>query len=337
MFRKLTPEYGFDYKSLESRFSELAVALTDVEREFDREAQRKRLEDEGYGIEKLSPHVDSMEVSLLTTDASIAKKELRFHCLWALHAVALNAVFDCKQHHDVLVGQEKVPYRDLKYDSIIEVGEYKPYMDMDHRSDSLRVQHELGFLMESMKSLNKIDYLLVDGSLYTTGFNLKSRLNSGYPEHKKAVEAYKQLLESGKAVGLVEDSHSIDVSSKLGLNMTNLLFFDLVLDPLEYVVDSKSDGINACYVKLPSKQVPYLPSKSSTPFTVRWEFTQKNYVKYLEKLAGMWTLETDLVHSQLYPVRVADYLTRKIKVGGILDNLVKEHNLELKHREQREG
>jgi len=37
----------------------------------------------------------------------------------------------------------------------------------------------------------------------------------------------------------------------------------------------------------------------------------------------------------VYPMRIADYLTRKIKVGGILSAFALDHALELEHRNLR--
>jgi len=62
----------------------------------------------------------------------------------------------------------------------------------------------------------------------------------------------------------------------------------------------------------------------------------ENFKEDLEKLAGMWTMERDLLHTQIYPLRMSDYLTRKLKVSGVLEKIIAENNLQLKYRDSRD-
>ncbi len=49
----------------------------------------------------------------------------------------------------------------------------------------------------------------------------------------------------------------------------------------------------------------------------------------------MWALEDDILHPQIYPMRITDYLTRKINAGGILEKAASENNMLLQYRELR--
>jgi hypothetical protein len=114
--------------------------------------------------------------------------------------------------------------------------------------------------------------------------------------------------------------------------MTDLLLCEIALNPNEYV--EVDELVCVRYLKLAGKKVEYQQSLTSD-LTVRWEFTEKAG-DYMQALAYMWSLETDILHPQIYPLRAADYLTRKIKVSGILDEVVSAKNLKLKNRERRD-
>ena len=298
---------------------------------------REKLSAAGFKFNSLNPK--PRKSRFLAADSSFAVKELRYHALWAAHAAALHALYDGSMHHDALVGHGALPYTGLLYSSYVVAGEFIPYSDLDVRGNSIRVEFEFDSLMKALGELDseglKPDFILVDGSLYTNLRNLEGR-ESVYEEHARASASFRRVLASGRVVGMVEDSHATDLSRELGFNFTNMLLFDLSLKPGEYVVDLR-DGISICYVKLPPKRLPYLAAGESRPLTVRWEFNYPGFEGDLDLLAGVWLREDDLLHPQLYPVRIADYLTRGIRVSGLLDRVAAERNLELRHRELREA
>jgi hypothetical protein len=182
-----------------------------------------------------------------------------------------------------------------------------------------------------------VDYVLVDGSLQTTVRRLKDEVKmSKFPEHAKALNLHNELLAAGKVVGLVEDSHSCDLSKAVGLDVTNAALMDVILSDNEYVV-FKKDGINVCHLKLPSKPLNYTHERRSSPIVVRWEFSYDDFEGDLRNLAALWLREDDIFHTQIYPMRVTDYLTRRLKVGGMLDSLIAESGLEPLYRDMREA
>ncbi|MFH0861410.1 MAG: DNA double-strand break repair nuclease NurA [Candidatus Altiarchaeota archaeon] len=298
---------------------------------------RGRLSDRGYGFRTLKP--EGANARILAADCAIAYRELRYHAIWAAHAVAIACTFDGKPHPDTLVGNGALPYGDLEHSSYVGAGEFIPYADLDVRGNSARVAFEssstLNAHRESVSEGKRPDIVLVDGSLYTNLMNLR-KIDPIYPENADAISAYKGVLDIGKVVGMVEDSHATDLSRELGYDYTNMLLFDVALEPGEYLVDGR-EGINICHMKLPGKPLPHLPAGTSRPLTVRWEFNYGGFEDDLRRLACMWLREDDVLHPQLYPLRIADYLTRKIKAGGILDEVVGVRGLALKHRELREG
>jgi len=133
----------------------------------------------------------------------------------------------------------------------------------------------------------------------------------------------------------VEDSASISIARALKTKLTDLAVFDLALKENEFIVQ-EVDGVNVCYIKLPAKNLSYTPSRKSEPLVVKWEFAYPNFIPDLENLAAIWAREDDLLHPQLYPVRIADYLTRRVKAAGILDTFVKDNDMEPRHRDMRE-
>lgn len=321
--RKLSPNLEFDLESLRERI----LNLTPAREDFNPKQLRNRIE-ENYGIERIKPRLEG-EAGFLSVDSSIVCKELRYKALWATHSISLYGVFDGKMHPDSLAGGSTL-YGNLMYDSTLNLGEFIPYRQIEERKDILRIKEELQSFLNSaqeIKSSGKaLDYLLMDGSLNTV-FNKISR-------DETLLCNYQELLTQGKVIGMVEDSASIDITTKLGLGMTNLALFDMILDEGEYIIDRK-DSISVCYIKLPSKKLSY-STKKSLPLVVRWEFAYPEFYRDLELLVGIWLQEEDLFHPQLYSLRIADYLTRKAKVSGILDQLVKGLGLELKYRDRRE-
>ncbi len=332
--RPLDPDFKADYNLLQSRIQSLNLE----EREkIDPQGLRDKLTSSGFKFGSINP--SARESTYLTVDCSVASRELRYHALWAVHAAAVYARYDGGDHVDPLAGRGTLPYTDLLYSTYMDVGRFIPYSDLDSRRNSMRVAFEFDSLMKAYGELAadgvEPDYLLVDGSLYTNLQNLGNKKGS-YAEHADASSAFNRVLDTGKAVGLVEDSHATDLSRDLGYNFTNMLLFDIALKPGEYVSDVR-DNISICYVKLPSKKLPSNPSGISMPLTVRWEFTGGGWEKDIDCIAGAWLSEFELIHPQLYPVRMADHLTRRVSVGGVLDRIVSDRGLELRYRELREG
>jgi len=334
--RKLDLDFEFDSETIEEKISRLSNDFKPAS--FNKEVLRKKLVDLGYDINNLTTS-DISQKSILVVDSSFIEKELQFHCLWALHSVALYSKFDNTHHKDPIVGHGTIMYKDLMYDSFIDVGNIIPYDQIETRGGLIRMTEEYEFLIRNYELLKKegidTDYLIIDGSLYTNISHIKTDPHK-FPEHTSALKAHEALIKTGRAIGMVEDSHSIDISKQIGINTTNIFLFDLILNPNEYVVDKKED-INICYIKLPSKKLSYTESRKSNPITVRWEFSFPNFEKDLKNLVGMWLLEDDLLHSQIYPVRITDYLTRKIKLSGLLEEIIKKVNLAPKFRDMREG
>ncbi|MFH1403567.1 MAG: DNA double-strand break repair nuclease NurA [Candidatus Altiarchaeota archaeon] len=329
--RELRPDFSLDESVLKSK-SALIEGL-DSHRNLDRGEIRRKVEGSGGDFKRISINDDAGVIRMLACDSSMIKRELRYHALWGLHTVVVYAEYDGGENSDPLVGEGTLPYRELKYESYVDFGVFIPYSDIEERANALRVAREYSALLEVKDGLDA-DILLVDGSLYTNTANLQLRDNGS--ENSDAVDASRRLLSEKRVVGMVEDSHATDLSRSLGFNCTNTLLFDIALDPMEYVVD-KRQGINVCYLKLPGKRMESLPSGESAPMTVRWEFNYDNFQEDLESLVSVWINDRDHIHPQVYPIRIADYLTRRIKVSGLVDRVVEENNLELRYRDSREG
>lgn len=322
----LGPRFRFDYDALEKKIGEISKELKG--RNFDRDGLREKILRD-YEIEKLKASRSKNEVRFLAVDSSTAKIELRYDALWGVHVVVLSAVFDSREHRDP-IADGRIFYRDLMYDSHIDLGIFKPYSRIDDRLEFIRIQKEFS-LINSCDI--EADIFLIDGSLYTIMRKFNLREMRGIKEYDDSLRAYNSLLRK-RTVGMVEDSHSTDFSRRFGIELTNLSLFDLILEENEYVVENR-DGIWICYIKLPSKKLSY-KLKRSRPLTVRWEFSYPEFRRDLENLVYIWSLEDDILHPQIYPLRIADYLTRRIRISGILERLVRENDLELRYRERRE-
>jgi hypothetical protein len=332
---RLTADFRFDAAPIEEKLKRIAGEL--AKKDYDAEAFREKVISAGFTIKRLSP-ILKKKSSFLAVDSSIVKKELRQHALWATHCVVLYSEFDGKAHQDPLA-QGLVSYGNLMYDSYLDLGVFSPYRHIESRANSLRVANEYASLILSYKrsGLSNVDYFLVDGSLQTTVRRLKDEVRmSKFPEHSKALNLHNELLSVGKVIGLVEDSHSCDLSKKIGLEVTNSTLMDIILADNEYVA-FKKDDINVCHLKLPAKALNYTHSRKSSHIVVRWEFSYDDYEADLGNLAALWAKEDDIFHTQIYPMRVTDYLTRRLKVGGMLDSLIEESGLEPLYRDMREA
>ncbi|MBD3387863.1 MAG: hypothetical protein GF416_02335 [Candidatus Altiarchaeales archaeon] len=305
--------------------------------ELDVSELRNRLETGGFKFEDLRV-TPSPGASLLAVDSSFSMRELSYHAIWATHAVALYGEYDGGENDDILVGHGSIPYGNLLYSSYLEAGEFIPYSEVDSRGNAARVSFEFSSLKRAYGELEssglKPDFILVDGSLYTNLRNIRAK-DGVFPECEAALRSFGEVLGMERVVGMVEDSHATDLSRDLGYNFTNMLLFEIALEPGEYVVDER-EGISICYVKMPSKPLPFSAAGSSKPLTVRWEFNYPGFRDDLGLLAGIWMSESDILHPQIYMLRTADYLTRKIRVQGLLERIVSEKGLGLKYREQRE-
>ncbi|MFH1788254.1 MAG: hypothetical protein ABH834_02590 [Candidatus Altiarchaeota archaeon] len=327
--RPLTPEFKLEFDSLSERLASLSGELSHVK--VDASSLRSMLSSGGFEIMQTECVPPGEGKSFLCADSSYGRLDARYHSIYCVHCVCLHAAYSESPKQDFLVGQGTINYDKLSYESIIDVGAMKPYSDVDARVNLIRLDAELSLLASSKASIGDADYLIVDGSLSTIKKELSS--SKDYPEHAAASKAYDDLCAL-KAASMVEDSHATDVSSAIGLEITNLHLFDLALKPLEYIV-KKEDGINTVYVKLPAKKVCYAPGERSVPFTVRWEFSYGGFEEDLASLVGAWALEDDLLHPQVYPMRIADYLTRRVKVNGILEEFALSNNLEGMYRARR--
>ena len=303
------------------------LAATDL----DASALREELTSSGLSIQNTLLNAPESSRSFLCADSSYAKRDVRYHFLYCLHTVVVKAVFALPPEKDVLVGQGTVYYNKLSYESWLDAGLIKPCSDVDARLNLLRLSSEMASLASLKGKIGDIDYIIVDGSLSTIKKELST--SKGHPEHGKALKAFDALMDLN-ALSMVEDSHATDVSSALSLTITNLHLFDVALKPGEYV-SKEDDGIHVVYVKLPAKKVCYAPGDESLPFTVRWEFSYKEFEDDLSYLVGAWMCEDDLLHPQIYPVRIADYLTRKVKANGVLAQFAQKHGLEDKYRNRR--
>lgn len=333
--KSLSPEYGIDSGELSRALSRLSGQIEAPS--INVGEVRSGLELKGFCFEKIPLRRPSEKSSFLCVDSSFIGRNLRFHGLWGIHCVCLHAVFAAAPVKDYLVGQGSVMYENLLYDSVVEFGVFKPYSDVDVRINLLRIGFELSFLLECKRRLASegrgVDFLVLDGSLKAIESDIGGREN--YAEYSRAFSSL-NALSGEKVVAMVEDSHASDLSAKAGFNFTNVQLFDLILEPGEFVV-AESGGVHVAYVKLASKSLCHTPERKSEPFTVRWEFNYPDFRKDLEYLVGVWSEEDDLMHPQIYPLRITDYLTRKISVGAILDEHIKEKNLSRMFRDSRTG
>ncbi len=335
--KKLTSNFVFDSYILNKKILELG-------KDFDeRNVDRKNLRDKvlsGFQVNRLIPEISRREIKFLSVDSSTVKKELRYCAIFGIHCIALYARFDGNLHKDPLLGGDEIIYGNMMYESFIDIESIKPYRKIEPRSNLMRISAEYNSVVNSYKNLKSggvnPDRILIDGSLYTTLNSLKGVYAEKYPEYNSALEANEKLLKTGKVIAMVEDSHSTDIARKLNLNMTNLMLFEITLEPNEYVVEAK-DGIYICYVKFPVKKLSYLPSRRSNPIVVRWEFSYPDFEDDLKNLIAVWCMENDLLHPQLYPLRLADHLTRRIKIGGILEQFISDKGLDLQYRDMREA
>ncbi|MFC2163118.1 hypothetical protein ACFLRF_05505 [Candidatus Altiarchaeota archaeon] len=334
--QRIEPGFRFDEKTVNDKIESLEGL--DAVDEHDRDTLRKALAGKGLQIRSLHPAKPLNDLHFLAQDASMIKREMRYHALWAFHGISVSCVYDGLMHKDMLVGQGMQPYGSLMYSSELDLGVFRPYSDLDERLNSLRVGKELGMMLDtSDKSLElegKPLFYLIDGSL-ATSLKHNGSVN-GATEHEMAKEAIAGILARDRVVGMVEDSHATDISRIMGYEMTNMMMFEIALEPGEYVAQ-KADGISVCYIKLPSKEMESMPAGVSPPLTVRWEFNYEGFEDDLNNLAHIWIEEADILHPQLYPVRIADYLTRRVKVAGLLDLTVKKKELLPQYRKLRQG
>jgi len=302
---------------------------------------RALLESFGYRIQNIPDGDDTKppESAFLAADASSGTLELRHKALWAVHAVSVYAQYDGEDHPDSMAGHGTLPYKGLRYDNRLQMGQFTPYADIDSRGAQKRIIGECGLLADSYAALAEegLDpgHILYDGSLASTKKAIK-RADKTYPETAEAKETLDGVLALPDPIGLVEDSHATDISASMGLNITNSHLFEMSLSPGEYVL-VEDEGIKVCYVCLPSKGLAYLPSGESCPLVARWEFAGPDPEASLALLFGIWGAEDDLLHPQTYPLRMADYLTRRIRVHGVLKACQEHHGLAPKYRDLRQG
>jgi len=311
---------------MESKLKSLASNLKQVDTGLDAEALRSRFLSEGHKINSLKLPAEVKPFSLACCDSSVARRELRHHILWGAHAVCVRGTFDGAANPDGLTGRGTTPYAGLEYESAAEFGQLEPADDLDGRLAAARIALEYEMLAQCAGGS---DYLLVDGSLVES----RARLEGEYPEYERARRAWSKLSRL-KVVGLVEDSRGRSVSKKLGLNTTDTQLFDLILRPLEYA-SFDDEGCGIFYLKLAAKKLLHTPGTASPPLTVRWEFALPESADALALFAAAWQAEDDVLHPQHYPMRAADYLTRKLKVGGVLADFAGSEGLEDAFRNQR--
>lgn len=314
-------------EEIRKKASALASSLKPAD--FDIDRWRGMLESE-FKIRRLGVS-QTGDAGFIASDSSLAVQNLRYHALWGLHCVSLYGLYNGRSNPDPLVGNGLIHYNRLMYESRVDFGSFNPYWMLEQQANHLRIAMEYSALArdcESMKdSGHAVDYLLVDGSLKTNSESLSDKTN--LPTVSAAVDAQEKLLKAGRVVSMAEDSHASDIARKFGLNMSNLMLFHLTLSEGEYIVDG--GRFNVCYVKLPGKRLSYT-SDICMPTTVRWEFPYPDFELDLNKLASIWLREDDLLHSQLYPLRIADYLTRRISAAGLLKEALEEANPEPEFR-----
>ncbi|MDD5111774.1 MAG: hypothetical protein PHG85_04470 [Candidatus Altiarchaeota archaeon] len=330
--KSLGMEYRPPADDIERRVADLVSQLEVGD--FDRDAFRG-IVNKDFGIKPVSPGTPP-SISLLAADSSTASHNLRYSALWSIHCVCLYALFNGHGNEDPLVGHGAIPYGSVLYDSSADVGSFDPYWMLEQQMGCIRIAREYNDLAENAGRLARegvpVDIALVDGSLSTNSENISFKPD--LKASRSAIAAEERLLSLGRVVSMAEDSHASDIARRMGLNMSNLMLFHLVLDANEYVVER--GRFNVCYVKLPGKKVRYL-GDVCPPVTTRWEFSYPGFERDLSALAGIWMAEDDIIHPQVYPLRIADYLTRRLKAGGIIDKVVREMQPDLAFREMRES
>jgi hypothetical protein len=330
--KNLDVQFQPPFEEIKSRISDM-VSCLDV-RDFDREFWRRKVSQE-YPIRNI--HIGTPgRTGFICADSSVSLQNIRYHAMWSIHCISLYGLFNGRDNEDPLVGYGSIPYEGLLYESSVDVGLFNQYWMVDQQMNYLRIAREYASIVRDYSSSIglglPVDVALVDGSLSTNLENLSFKAD--FPSRQAALDAQEQLLALPKVVSMAEDSHASDIARRLGLEMSNLMLFNLVLEEGEYVV---AEGrFNVCYVNLPGKNLSYLGGRSS-PLTVRWEFSHPSFGEDLDKLVSIWLKEDDLLHSQLYPLRIADYLTRKIRINGLLDEVIADAHPELEFRDLRES
>ena len=162
--KELTPDFDFDAEVLEDRFLKLKESL-----HIDVDSVKLRNEiSSQFSINKLSPRAREGESRILSVDSSIVCREMKFAALWAIHAVSLFGVFDNSMHEDPLVGGRKILYRNLQYNSNLDIGKFENHDGIEENSNIIRVAYEYKSLLDSFKEMDSgADYLLLDGSIHT--------------------------------------------------------------------------------------------------------------------------------------------------------------------------
>jgi len=330
--RKLDVQFQPSFDEIRDRISDL-VSRLEV-RDFDRELWRRKVMQD-YAIRRVNILAPG-KTGFICADSSFNLQNIRYHALWSIHCISIYGLFNGMNNEDQLVGYGSVPYAGLLYDSSVDVGIFNPYRLIDQQVNYLRIAREYASIVRNYAVVRdsglQVDVALVDGSLSTNLEHLS--LKADFSSRQAALDAQEQLLGLPKVVSMAEDSHASDVAHRMGLEMSNLMLFNLVLEEGEYVVDA--GRFNVCYLKLPGKNLAYLGGRSS-PVTVRWEFSYPRFEEDLDAMASIWLQEDDLLHSQLYPLRIADYLTRKIKTSGLLDEAISDVRPELEFRSLRES
>ena len=214
--RKLDLDFEFDSAMIEEKINSIARTFNPTS--FNRDALREKLTDLKYDIHILDTTSDVDKRSILTVDSSFIEKELQFHCLWALHTVVLYSKFDQSHHKDPVVGHGYIMYKDLMYDSVVDIGNIVPYDQVETRGNLIRLAREYESLIKNHELLKEdginADYLIIDGSFYTNISHIKTDPYQ-FPEHTLALKAHEKIIKTEKAIGMVEDSHSIDISKHL--------------------------------------------------------------------------------------------------------------------------
>ncbi|MFH1836232.1 MAG: DNA double-strand break repair nuclease NurA [Methanobacteriota archaeon] len=328
--RSLTPDFRFDETVLDDKISLLEKSVKPEKIDF--EVVREKLVSDGVDI-KFSVEFEPENVkTVLGVDSSFGKLDLKFHSIYGVHTVCVAADYTGRDSQDTLVGQGTIPYENLLYESKIDLGVFEPYSDTEFRLNLIRISEEIALLKKAGRECEKEVLRIVDGSIHCISKDLNKPCE--FQEFEKARSAYDEIMED-KVVSMVEDSHETDFASLANVKGTNLYLFDNILKPKEYVVKEEA-GIHIVYLKLPGKNLCFKPNENSPPLTVRWEFNYPDFQKDLNFLISAWAREDDIFHPQLYPVRIADYLTRRIRIHGLLEEFAKKGGLELQHRNLRE-
>src|SRR3989338_5087758 len=197
--RQLGLDFEFDSKAIEEKINALSGNFKPLN--FERDVLREKLIDSGHRISNLGTASDIEQKSILSVDSSFIEKELQFHCLWALHAVVLYSKFDRLYHKDPIVGHGNVIYKDLMYDSVVDVGNILPYDQVETRGSFIRMAKEYEFLIKNYALLKEkdidTDYLLIDGSIYTNISHIKKDMHE-FQEYDSALEAHEKIIKTNK-------------------------------------------------------------------------------------------------------------------------------------------